>query len=149
MKRASQGIGLLELCMVLAVIAILMLMALREYRVVQSAHALQRFKAQLAVLVNAGQQWQSAHGDFQWLTLEGLRDEGLLPASWRLNLWGGETHIGPAPGRSPQHWQLMLTQVPMAQCVVWRHVDWPWQVTSECIPATSADSATAIWRAVF
>lgn len=111
------GIGLLELCLALSVIAVMTLMVLRYYREVHDTQIMVRMQKNTSTVMDAGKHWWLAHGNFNGMSVGALQAYGLLAQDWQGNAWGGSAQLHTAlQGRSLQ-W--VLTAVPLKQCHRW------------------------------
>jgi len=132
-KSKSKGIGLLELMLSLAIIAILLIMAIRYY---QSANLSQ----QMSSATNMFNAVRSAMKNFyndnavnpnvggaQSVSIQDLMDSGYLPPSFGVNPWGGVvafTAIASSrscgtkltPTALNQTYSVCMSEVPTAAC---------------------------------
>ena len=92
-KRSSRGIGLLELMLSLAVIAVLLVMATRFFGVTHRAEELNHAAKDVAFMLASLHQWQGGRADFQGVRFSALADQGMVSddigADGLLPPWGG------------------------------------------------------------
>jgi type II secretory pathway pseudopilin PulG len=93
LKRSPRGIGLLELMLSLAVIAILLVMATRFFGVTHRAQELNHAAKDVAFVMAGVHNWQAGKGNFSGISLQELAAQGLLPDDITndgfLPAWGG------------------------------------------------------------
>ena len=115
--QSQQGIGLLELCLALAVIATLTVMAVRYYRQVQMTQRSDVAYGQVISLVHAVNAWHVAHGQYSSLGSAGvarMQAEGLLSNQISHNSWGGNNAvIASASGNSVN---IKIMSIPTKAC---------------------------------
>ena len=111
----QSGIGLLEILLALAIIAILLTTATRYY---QTARDTQRVNEALNIMQNlhhAGAQYYMDRGDMSENLMSEFKDRGLVPKQFSAqtaNPWGGEIK---ANGQKNTI-NFILTQVPKKSC---------------------------------
>ena len=92
-RQYERGIGLLELMLSLAVIAILLVMATRFFGVTHRAQVLNHASKDMAFILASIQNWQGAHPNYEGLSYAALAEQGLAPddisADGVLPTWGG------------------------------------------------------------
>ena len=112
------GIGLLELMLSLAIIAILLIGATRFYQSTRVSQQVNDAVGMLQTVITASESWFYTLKTFQSIPLLQLVGQGLVPSSFgdnTANPWGGEIQV--ASGADPdKQIQLSLTQVPVAAC---------------------------------
>lgn len=91
--RRLLGIGLLELSLVLAVVASVVVLATRYYESTQNAARLNDAVNQINGIINASGQYKLGQRNFDGLTGPKLVELGVLPSSALKTPWGGDMQI--------------------------------------------------------
>lgn len=123
-KQAQQGIGLLELMLSVAIIALLLIVATRYFVVVrttqQTTNAISMVEG---VRAAAGNYSVGQTNNYANITMVALNNQGLLPKDLvgtaatpgqGVNPWGGNLQV--APSSDGGQVIITLTQVPQANC---------------------------------
>ncbi|MFU8797520.1 MAG: type II secretion system protein [Gammaproteobacteria bacterium] len=95
-RHYQQGIGLLELMLSLAIIALIMIMATRYYSVVQQQQKITQALQISAATLQAAHTWGAGQSEFPTKPDElqmALVKAGLLPESYLTNPWGGQLEL--------------------------------------------------------
>ncbi len=119
-KRQQRGIGLLELMLSLAIIAILLVMATRYFLVASSNEKINSTISTIGGMQGAVTCWRNSRGTLDQATMSNMDSIGCLPGQ----LWpagGGENVVNPwgAPGTwapAPSEVTLTLGNVPAKAC---------------------------------
>lgn len=95
MKKNQRGMGLLELMFTLAIIAVLLLVAVKYYRVVRIGASSDEAVKKIMNIVAASERWGAGHsGSFSEITgINKLTEAGLLPEDFSTNEWGGKIDV--------------------------------------------------------
>lgn len=99
----QRGIGLLELMLALAIIAILLVMATRYFITTSRSEQVNRAVNQIGAINGAVSNWKSSRVDYTGLDAKALNDIGAIPAAeWNgtaiVSPWGTDVTVGPAAG---------------------------------------------------
>lgn len=118
-KRNKTGIGLLELMLSLAIIAVILVLATRYYQVTRSSQAVNEASGMVLGVYAAGSSWLDSHDNFDAADMiPKFVDNMLLPADFKkgnANPWGGEIQaMGSAD--DPTQLTIILDNVPQADC---------------------------------
>lgn len=119
LKRNNTGIGLLELMLSLAIIAVILILATRYYQITRSSQAINEASSMVLAVYTAGSSWLDSHDHFDNKDMiEEFVDNALLPADFKngaVNPWGGAIQ---ATGSADNPIQLTVTldSVPQADC---------------------------------
>lgn len=126
-RQKQQGIGLLELMLSLAVIAMLLIMATRYYATAHMGEQVNEAVGIVQALRGASAQWEAGQGDYTNISLAQLYSFGLLPAdlndngAYKSDPWGGTIALAAnsttfANGQTSQI-LVTLNNVPTQACV--------------------------------
>lgn len=98
--KSKQGLSLVELMLVLAVVAAVILLSMRYFGIAQREALLTRSIAQVSEVVDASYAWLRGHNNFDSITIQKLSDAGYLTPNWKdgkdINPWGGDVSISSA-----------------------------------------------------
>lgn len=89
----ERGIGLLELMLALAIIAVLIIMATRYYQTTARSSRLNDAVTQINGIIAAAEQYRVGAGSFDGLTGQKLVDMGFMPSSNLNSPWGTAMEI--------------------------------------------------------
>lgn len=119
--RAKQtGIGLLELMLALAVIAVVVMMSVRYYETARRAQNVNTAITQIRGIVQASTQWVATQYDYATgptapITLDKLIQGNYLPSQFKsTNPWNGSITVAPASDVTQV--TITLTNVPVGVC---------------------------------
>ena len=88
------GIGLLELMLVLAIVAIILVIATRYFEVANRSRLVNAgFKDLQTATTAAHSWWEDNNRTFKGLNMDGLINNGYLSKEYEHNPWGGDTTI--------------------------------------------------------
>ena len=110
----ARGVSLLEICLVLAISADLMMVVLRYARTVRASSFIGQAQTGWSEAVAATRQWRQLHHSYANISLPALVDAGLLSSDWKINFWGGDSVIKPT--ENARSWALLLNKLPLAVC---------------------------------
>lgn len=89
MRTTQRGIGLLELMLALAIIAILLVMATRYYLLTSFTNRVNSSITLIGNIEAAAGRWKAIYGDYKKITsIQDLIDQGMTDLS-AFNAWGG------------------------------------------------------------
>lgn len=114
MLRKQNGIGLLELMLALAIIAMMMVAASRYYQSTQVARRVQAVVESVQALYSANERWvQDGHDTAG--TLDNFKTNGYLPEDFAVtaNPWGGKIEL---EALDAVYLKATFTQVPSGDC---------------------------------
>jgi len=116
MLKQQQGIGLLELMLALAVIAMMMVAASRYYQSTQVARRVQIAVESVQALYAANERYVQDYG-ISTVTLADLTSKGYLPADFgdTANPWGGDITLALASS-STVYLKATFSKVPESDC---------------------------------
>lgn len=80
MKSSQKGIGLLELMLSLAIIALLLVMATKYFGLAHRAQTLNHASKDTTFLMASIQNWRTGQDDYHDISFQSLFDEGLTPS---------------------------------------------------------------------
>lgn len=121
MKRLSlrikfgKGISLLEVMLSLAIIAIILVLASRYFILAQNNTNMTQALNEIQNINAAAQNWRLSHGDFSGISMQGLIDRNLLPATAENNPWGGKTDVTPSSANASQY-TIIMRKIPRSAC---------------------------------
>ncbi len=117
-RKSNNGISLLELLLVIALIGVITVLSVRYFVVVNSNLQVTRGVEVINRITRASYEWltDNRYPNFAnpEITLSQLLNENLLAAADAHNPWGGEVMV--RPGRNTRYVQVTLTAVPMPAC---------------------------------
>lgn len=117
MRRLSKqaGIGLLEIMLVLALIAIILVLVTSYYQVANRTRLVNSGYQDLQVVTTACHSWWNDHSkNFKDLTtIDTLIEKGYLNKEYKKNPWGGEVSV---KGISIEQAQIRMTNVEPKAC---------------------------------
>lgn len=116
--KRLKGIGLLELMLSLAIIAILLVMATRYYGITNRSQQVNQSVTEIAAIEGAIANWKSNKTDYQNLSLSELNRLGLLANqdASGVNTWGGTVTVGPNSQDNNKTAQITLADIPDWAC---------------------------------
>jgi len=122
MMKSQQGIGLLELMLSLAIIAVLLVIATRYYETAKTGEQVNEAIGIVQAIRGASAQWAAGKPSYSGLNMSALYNYGLLPRSVGggnndgvgTNPWGGNVSVTPI--NSNAQVQVTLTKVPTQAC---------------------------------
>lgn len=113
--RGQKGIGLLELMLSLAIIAILIVMVTRYYTTTRASEQVNEAAQEIIALYAAGQSWLQSQPAFAGDMLTKFVLDGSVPKDFADgNPWGGT--IKATVGSTPTSLNMELSEVPQAAC---------------------------------
>ena len=122
-RQNCRGIGLLELMLSLAVIAILLVMATRFFGVTQRAQELNHAAKDVAFMMAGVHNWQAGRSNFSGISMADLMAQGLAPDDVNhdgvLPAWGGcegSKVTLQAGGVQSAHVDIALSDISQAIC---------------------------------
>lgn len=127
-KRKQGGIGLLELMLSLAIIAILLIIATRYYLTANTEQRVNEALSMIKATRGSSAFWvKGRQNRYAGINMDQLNQFGLLPrdlvsnggAGVGTNPWGGDITVAAATGQegsTDNEIQVQLTQVPQAAC---------------------------------
>lgn len=114
-KRNKQaGIGLLELMLSLAIIAVLIISATRYYLTARSANSVKDGIELLTAFYSAGESWLESHDTFTGDMLASFIADNSVPADADKNPWGGV--VTAKQGATPTTLHVEFQGVPQGDC---------------------------------
>lgn len=115
MKKNQRGMGLLEIMLALAIIALLLLGAVKYYQSVRVAARSDEAAKKVLNIVAASERWSAAHqGNFSEISgIDKLMEAGLLPEGFSKNEWGGEVNV---KALSSDKIQISMSELPQEVC---------------------------------
>lgn len=119
LTQSQRGIGLLELMLSLAIIAILLVMATRYFASARQGQEVASAISLIQAVSAASQSFFVANGNaFTGLSASALKTQNYLPANTNLiNPWGGTVTVtGGSDTSNPTAVNITLTNVPGAAC---------------------------------
>lgn len=118
LTQSQRGIGLLELMLSLAIIAILLVMATRYFASARQGQEVASAISLIQAVSAASQSYFVANGNaFTGLSASALKTQNYLPANTNLvNPWGGTVTVAGGDSSNPTAVTITLTNVPGAAC---------------------------------
>ena len=124
-NEKQEGIGLLELMLSLAVIAMLLIMATRYYATAHMGEQVNTGAGIVQALTGAAAQYEAGQGNYSGISLGELFDFGLVPqdicnsstacnGTLTSNPWGGGITV--TPTNSNAQIVISLTDIPLQAC---------------------------------
>lgn len=114
-KRVKQnGIGLLELMLSLAIIAVLIISATRYYLTARSADLVEDGIELLTAFYSAGQSWLQSHDDFSGVSVGSFIADNSVPSDSSTNPWGGL--VTATQGGTPTTLHVEFQNIPAGDC---------------------------------
>ena len=116
----NKGIGLLELMLSLAIIAVLLIMATRYFKTAETSQQVEEAAKMVTAVYTAGDSWMQDHSQFGSQNMMGTFAKlGWVPkdfanATTKPNPWGGE--ITAQAGATPKILKVGLSKVPQDAC---------------------------------
>jgi len=100
LNKKQRGIGLLELMLSLAIIAILLIMATRYYGAASRSEKVNEGVALVQNIAAASAQWKAGHANYDKITAKALIESGMIPKQYvdTGDINTGTTIITPWPG---------------------------------------------------
>jgi len=102
--RTRKGIGLLELMLALAIIAVLIIMATRYYQSTSRNQKVAEAVTQVNALIAASSNWKIGRSAFTGITYAKLYAQGLLPKEMKTDTtatpWGTKISVASTAGNS-------------------------------------------------
>lgn len=92
-KKNCFGIGLLELMLALAIIAIIILTSTRYYSVTESSRKVNDATVLIQNVLVAGEKWLATHPNYSGASLSAFVDRNYLPETAKLHPWGGTVEV--------------------------------------------------------
>lgn len=115
--RNQKGIGLLELMLSLAIIAILLITATRYYKITRTSQQVNTAADIVIAVYTAGSAWLQSQNDFSGEMLSKFVANGSLPTDFskpNINPWGGQ--VTSRGGSTPTTLAVTLTNIPRNAC---------------------------------
>jgi Tfp pilus assembly protein PilE len=120
-QKSTFGIGLLELMLALAIIAILLVMATRYFETTRGAQQINQALQMLQTTMTASDNWYTTYKSYRDtpkgdVDITKLADLGLVPKDFTtdtINPWGGKISVTP---KDNDHVNIELTAVPAGDC---------------------------------
>lgn len=113
----AKGIGLLELMLVLAIIAIMTVSAVRYFSIANKASKLGQAMEMVSAVRTAGERWKATQENYSllstdWQGFKSLIERGFLPDIYQSqkNPWGGM--LSAAPNTDPTKLDIIFVGVP-------------------------------------
>jgi type II secretory pathway pseudopilin PulG len=121
MKTKILGISLLELMLSLAIIAIILVAAMRYYQTTRESQQVNAAAEMVTAVYSAGASWIQFNKDFSGVNIAAFVSNGSLPASFanpNANPWGGAINTAPGQTTPPNTFALTvsLTHVSTTAC---------------------------------
>jgi len=110
----ARGIGLLELMLSLAIIAVLLVMATRYYKTARQGQQVNDAIAQVEAIVGASAHYSIGHDDYSKISIQALIEEGLLPKGSDLDPWHGQVTV--SSGGNPNQITISMRDMPLSAC---------------------------------
>ena len=123
MSNKQRGIGLLELMLSLAIIAVLLVMATRYYKTAHTGQQVNDAVGMIEAIRGASAQWEAGRPTYTGIDMAKLDQYGLIPkdvagnsspAGSGTNPWGGDVSVRAASGGAQI--DISLTNVPKDAC---------------------------------
>lgn len=115
LRKKQNGIGLLELLLGLAVIAVLLVVSTRYYRAAKHDEQVNDAIATVQTIVAASNNWVVGHNDFSLLDMNVLTANGYLPGNALNDPWRGQIDLTSTPDH--QHLVITMRGVPKNACI--------------------------------
>lgn len=117
-RKQAMGIGLLELMLVIALIAIITLLSVSYFQSVSSNQKITQANSLVADIYVASKDYVKAQGMDQ-LSLDNLISAGLLTDYYREAPWGGQVTVTPSSSMNHSITQIKIemSDVPPAECI--------------------------------
>ena len=121
-KQNQCGIGLLELMLSVAIIALILMMGLRYYYVVRNTERVSNALSMIRSVHDAAAQYAQGQPNYLGVSMTVLNQAGLLPQDIKLgsgtNPWSGDITVTPTAvgGLANSSISIALTAVPVAAC---------------------------------
>lgn len=116
--QKNLGISILELLLALAIIAILLVMAVRYFELTRVAQQINDALHIISNIDTASESWLATHDDFTNVTLQSFIDDSLVPANFaqqHVNPWNGDIEIN-ANEKNNLALDISFTNVPKNIC---------------------------------
>lgn len=121
--KKHQGITLLEIILVIVVISIILMLTLRYFVFTNNDFNVTRAVTQIQALDQASDQWLEAQRQTDFagpssetvVSIEKLKEAGLIAASDTKNPWGGEITVSPSSD-DPTYVTITVEDIPKQAC---------------------------------
>lgn len=116
--QKNLGISILELLLALAIIAILLVMAVRYFELTRVAQQINNALHIISNIDTAAESWLQTHDDFTNVTLQSFIDDSLVPANFaqqHANPWNGDIEVN-ANDKNNLALDLSFSNVPQNIC---------------------------------
>lgn len=119
-KYKQNGIGLLELMLSLAIIAILLVTATSYYVTTRLNEQIDEAAEMVVAVYSAGQSWLQSHDDFSTASIANFVADGSLPSNFAsktgsANPWGGDITV--TGQKSSAVLGVTMTAIPQTACL--------------------------------
>ena len=119
--KRQQGIGLLELMLSLAIIAILLIMATRYYQSARTGQQVNDGISLVTAIVAGSESWVLGQSNFTNLSITELKRQGLIPKEiaddgTSATPWHTKLDVGVDP-TDPGKFQISFENIPSSACV--------------------------------
>lgn len=117
LKKKLLGIGLLELMLSLAIIAVLLVMATRYYAAVRNEQQTNEAVTMVQQIMGAADNWYATYHDFsvgKGINISALINLGMLPPNFQTSPWGTQFEI---VSNGPASTNIFLHEIAQADCL--------------------------------
>lgn len=111
-RKREKGIGLLELMLSLAIIAVLIIMATRYYQATRRSSEMNQVVSSVNGIIAAAETWRVGRGDYTGISIDILVTNKYLPEGSATSVWGGKYSISPSGGSAT----ISLSSIPSGMC---------------------------------
>ncbi len=114
-KSFQYGIGLLELMLALAVIAVILVMSTRYYNVAHRQQQVNATVKEIRAIVTASTEWAKTQYNYSGISFTILIANQYLPSNFsKTNVWQGAITI--VPGKDTSQFIVQYTNIPTDLC---------------------------------
>ncbi len=117
--KKQQGIGLLELMLSLAIIAVLLIMATRYYQSARNSQQVNDAISLTNAIAGASQSWVLGQNNFSSISFDELKKQGLIPSSIADNYKNAtpwHTELDLAPSKDGSQVIITFNAIPATAC---------------------------------